>query len=91
MDALVLQHMDGWSGWWGWWPGIVMMVVSALVLAAVVLLVVRVVLGPAIERTEPPDRPDDGALAVLRERYARGDITEEEFRERRAVLREREN
>lgn len=84
-----LQHMNEW--WGGWWPGIVMMVVSALVLAAVVLVVVRVILIPAIERTETPrgkgDDTDD-AVAVLRERYARGDISEDEFRERRAVLRD---
>ena len=50
---------------------------------AVIVLVVRLVRrSPA---HAPP--PQSSALAVLEERYARGEISREEFAERRAVLR----
>lgn len=76
---------------WGWmgWGGILAMVVFALLLAAVVLAVVRLVFVPVLESTEPSaaGRPAaDAALTELRNRFARGEIDEEEFEERWSVL-----
>lgn len=75
---------------WGWmgWGGILAMVVFALLLAAVVLAVVRLVFVPIVESTEPAaGRPaSDAALTELRNRFARGEIDEDEFEERRSVL-----
>lgn len=78
---------------WGWmgWGGILAMVVFALLLAAVVLAVVRLVFVPVVESTEPAAarRPAaDAALTELRNRFARGEIEEEEFERRRSVLEE---
>lgn len=51
----------------------------------VIVLVVRLIRRGAAEHSRPPT-----ALHVLEERYARGEITREEFAERRAVLLRRE-
>lgn len=65
--------MDGWmGGWvWGWW-GLVLVLLIGLLVAAVILA------GRHNDR--------DDALATLRERYARGEIDDEEFEERRGTL-----
>jgi len=60
----------------------------------IALLVVALLrgFGPHRHRSsgpQPPADPGDQALRVLDERFARGDITEEEYRHRRDVLRER--
>jgi uncharacterized membrane protein len=58
-------------------------IVGGLAFWAVVILLV-VLLASAMRTTaRAPGRP---ALLVLEERYARGEITNEEFLERRAVL-----
>lgn len=76
---------------WGWmgWGGVLAMVVFALLLAAIVVAVVRLVFVPVIEATEPASigRPGaDAAMTELRARFARGEIDEDEFERRRAVL-----
>lgn len=38
-------------------------------------------------RRRPPDARPSSALTILEERYARGEISREEFMERRSVLR----
>lgn len=67
--------MDGWAFGWMWvWP--------VLVLAGLMLLVygvVRLVAGGS--------GADSSAQRILDERYARGEIDEEEYRRRRAQLR----
>lgn len=87
--ALVSAHMDDWdhmsdhmSGWgWG------MMGFFWLFLVLIVALVVWAVWVAARRGSGRPTR--NGALAVLEERFARGDISPEEYRERREVLEER--
>jgi putative membrane protein len=69
-------HMDGWGGGWMWVWGTLM--TFATVLAIVWL--VRIVAG----RSEGPNTPSDmqRARSILAERYARGELTTEEYRER---------
>jgi uncharacterized membrane protein len=70
-----MWHDDGW-GMTGWWPaGLLLMVAALTVLAAVVLLMSR--------------RTEDVAdwRFVLDGRLARGEITEDEYRHLRQVLR----
>ena len=74
--------MHGWTGWMGWGSafGILwMLVLVGLAIAAAVALA-RVLLPDS-------DAPrDDVALSVLRARFARGEIDEDEYRARRATL-----
>lgn len=81
--------MMGWYGGWGAgaWMGIGVLLFWALVIAVVVVLV----------RGVGPNRLDHGcdvaagrspadALRVLDERFARGELNEVEYRQRRSIL-----
>ena len=72
---------DGWGwGMFGGWGFLWL-----LLLVGLIVLVVSAASGSDQSRGgEQPDR----ALAELRERYARGEINEEEFEERRRTLRD---
>lgn len=79
--------MGGWS--WGWMPfGWFGMILVFLFWLAVILLLVyglRSLVGrPRGARTDDPAR--DRALALLRERYARGEIDQAEYQERSRAL-----
>lgn len=77
--------MDGWGMGWMWlWPTLVVLGLLALLLAAVLW---------SRGRTPPPQDPSSDASSdsssarrILDERYARGEIDEEEYRRRRAEL-----
>lgn len=81
------HHHDGFmgthdGGWWGWGLGWLWMGLGLLALVLIpvaTLFLVR-------DRTADPD--GDGAMARLRERYAAGEIDEEEFERRRSVLQD---
>ena len=89
-----LHHHDGWMGthdgfmgaWGGWlWGGLGLLLLLGL-LVAVVVLVAR---GSGAASGASADRRGvEDALAVLRRRYAEGDIDEEEFERRRTRLLE---
>ena len=66
--------MGGGGGWWLWMP-VMLVVIAALVF--VVVLSARAAHLPAA----PSDRHDEGrtARAIAMERYARGEITGEEY------------
>lgn len=77
------MHPMGWMwGIWGIWGAVAMVMMLAfwgLVIAALVLAV-RWLLRQGDRRST------DGALEILRERYARGEISREEFEARRRDL-----
>ena len=78
---------DGW-GWAGWILMTVGMVAFwALVITAVVLAV-RYVAGPRGTAASPPSLGQTHAEDLLAERFARGEIGDEEYRQRLALLRE---
>lgn len=79
--------MWGMHGWGGWWGLLVMLGVLLLVVAGVVMLVVTLArtTGGGTS-TAPGATPAD---RLLDERYARGEIDEQEYLHRRAVLRGR--
>jgi putative membrane protein len=68
------EMMDNGNGWMWFWGGL-MLLLTVLVVGAVVWAVAR-----TAPRTAP--RPHDRAHAILAERFARGEITSEEYRER---------
>jgi len=83
---------DGYGGWgWGSWvlSAVVLTVFFALVITAIVAAV-RYLGGPghhhgtAAPGVQPGRKPED----LLAERFARGEIDDEEYRRRIVVLRE---
>lgn len=71
------HHMSGWDGGWMWLWGSLMMLTWALVIGAVLWFL----LGR--RPTEPP-RPR--SLDILDERFARGEISVDEYRTLRQEL-----
>lgn len=82
----IVAHAWGGGDWgWGMWLAMTIGMTAMLItLLAIVWLVVRAV-GPAPERE---GRREDWAVEELRVRYARGEISGEEFEERRRMLLE---
>ena len=79
---------DGW-GFAGWWVMVLGMVFFWVLVVVLVVALVRWT-NPGRDRRETvPDSGRSEALRILDERFARGDITEEEYRRRRQVLLER--
>jgi putative membrane protein len=70
-------HMSGWGGGWMWLWGTLMMLTWVALIAAAVWAVARSLGG------KRPDRAQD----ILDERYARGELSTEEYRERLDQLR----
>lgn len=66
------DHMDGWGGGWMWLWGSLMMLSWVVIIAGAVWLVGRSRDGGGTSR----------ARLILEERYAHGDLTTDEFRER---------
>jgi len=80
----IVAHAWGYGEWgWGMWLAMTIGMTAMLsTLLAIVWLIVRAVGPPrAVERAG-----EDRALEELRVRYARGEITGEEFEERRRTL-----
>jgi putative membrane protein len=79
-----------WHGWGsgpgGWWL-IAPIVWTVLLWAAVAAGAVYLLRRPP-EQRPPQRRPGDAAAALLAEGYARGEVSDEEYRGRLAVLRE---
>lgn len=74
-------------GWWGIGMGILMLLFWALIIGGVVLLILWIV------RQERPATSGsraggERALDILRERYARGELTREEYEQMRQDLRD---
>lgn len=75
------DHMDGWDAE-GWAMMLGMIIFWALVIVAIVWLV-----RAAPWDTGPRRSAQEGPLELLDRRFAAGEISAEEYRERRAVLR----
>lgn len=84
------HHHDGWmgthGGMGGWMlggVGFLWMLLWALVLIGIPVALVYLLV---IRRKSTDETPPDDALALLRRRYAQGEIDEEEFETRRSKL-----
>jgi len=74
------DHMIGWGGWW---IGLLMMGLAVLLVTLVIVGLWRLFTGSSASRgAAAPDR----ALDILRERFARGEIDEEEYEARKKAL-----
>ncbi|MFB6614288.1 SHOCT domain-containing protein [Streptomyces sp. NPDC085524] len=78
-------------GAWGWFAmSLTTLLVWGLIAAAAVLVVRALRRDGAAGRAWVPDAPSAGeAESLLAERYARGEIDDEEYERRLAVLRRR--
>ncbi|OFW77233.1 MAG: hypothetical protein A2Z48_01965 [Actinobacteria bacterium RBG_19FT_COMBO_70_19] len=74
-----MAHMM--NGWNGGWAGIVWMILFWGVIVGVIYVIARSVGGAGAR----PGQERDG-MGILDERFARGEISEEEYTERRRVL-----
>lgn len=70
--------MWGWMGWWGW---TLMLAWWALVVVGIVWLV------RSLSGGDPTSSSSDSARRILDERFARGELSAEEYNERRETLR----
>jgi putative membrane protein len=75
--------MMGWGGGWGWGLfGMVHMVLWWLLIILGIVVLAKWLFGSSGPRTASEDR----SLAILRERYARGEIDKQEFEARKRDL-----
>jgi putative membrane protein len=72
---------DGW-GWGGW----ILMTVGMVAFWA--LVITAIVVGDSRHTTRPPVSGATRAEDLLHERFARGEIDEDEYRQRMALLRD---
>lgn len=73
----------GAGGMWGYgW--LLMLLFWLVVVVGVVMLIVWLI--RQMDRSRGTGRSDDGALRVLRDRYARGEISQEEYQRMRSDL-----
>jgi putative membrane protein len=87
MLAVLAQMMDredmgNGGAWWAWLIGAVVLVI---LVGLVVFAVLRMMTSPGTGRTGVSERRS--AEDVLAERFARGQIDEDEYRRRRDALR----
>jgi putative membrane protein len=71
-------HMSGWGFWWIF-PAMMMV----LIFAACFFLMMRMPFG---HRHGPYRDTTDSALRILSERFAKGEISKDEFEEKRSIL-----
>jgi putative membrane protein len=76
-----IAMMNGWDmTGWGWVWMSVMTVVGVMLVGLIALALLRV------GRSEPPSRQSDDPMAILAQRFARGEIDEPEYRRRKSAL-----
>lgn len=68
----------------GWGIGMIGMLLNLLFIVGIIYLVIRLVKNDGSVRQN-----EDAAERILAERFARGEITEEEYRRMKAVLRDK--
>ena len=79
-----MRYGDGGIGWGGWLVMVAMMVVFWGAIAWVIVTLIR---HGSSRAAQPVDRAPSGPLQILDERFARGEIDDEEYQRRRALLR----
>ena len=91
MGAMGPGMMGGWDGWGGWspWQGFLAMLSTLLVvggIAAIVWWAFGRAAGAGPSGLGPPPRAGDDARAILDGRYARGELTREQYQQMRRDL-----
>lgn len=86
----------GYGPMYGGWGGFLFMLLGVLVMIAVIVGLIRLFSGPGPTQHRPPTHDAEShrktrrseVLHILEQRFARGEIDEEEFRQRRKALNE---
>jgi putative membrane protein len=78
------DYGGGGIGWAGWIAMVVMMVVFWGAIAWVIVTLIR----HSGQRAEQPSPSGSDALQILDQRFARGEIDDEEYQRRRTMLRD---
>ncbi|NLI91542.1 MAG: hypothetical protein GX434_04850 [Peptococcaceae bacterium] len=68
-----------------WWMGVASMIIHLLFWGVVIFLAVKF-LKKYLERADRKRVNEDSAMMILRERFAKGEIELEEFKQRKAEL-----
>lgn len=68
-----------------WWLGLASMAMYLLFWTIVIVIAIRL-FKKLYERTDHPRASEDNAMMILRERYAKGEIDADEFRQKKADL-----
>lgn len=76
------------GGGFGWFMAPVMMLLFLVAVVIVVMLVIRWLGGPDGGMASSSGQAGPSARQILEERFARGEIDEEEFRKRKKALEE---
>ena len=80
---------DGWGmGWGGWLLMTLVMIVFWAILITAIVLAVRYVAGSGRQAAGPGPSGSARAEDLLAERFARGEIDDDEYRQRVTLLRE---
>lgn len=82
--------LDGWSGgnshMSGWWGGGLMMLIFWGVVIGVIVMIIRTMVSK--QNSAGTSLPAENPLEILRARFARGEIDEDEFLRRKKLLEE---
>lgn len=84
-DGRIFDHY-GMMGWGGWFYGPFMIVLFIALLAGAVIVVARLLGAAGLQAG--PQKTADNAHAILRTRFAKGEISKDEFEASRKVLDE---
>jgi putative membrane protein len=85
---MMMMWYGGDWGWGGWVLMTVAMIVFWALLITAVVLLVRYVASPSRSGNANPGATPAGAEDVLAQRYARGEIDDDEYRRRLTLIRE---
>jgi putative membrane protein len=77
----------GFGGWWMWLGGLVIVAVTALIIYALVVIIGRSGRSPSRPLYEDQRDNSGNALGILAERFARGEINDEEYQQKKNALR----
>lgn len=84
MHGYGVDHMGSWG-----WIGMILMLVFWFGLVWLVIWAIAGVLGRGRNVVTHPPGASDPSLMILRERFARGELTTEEFEQARRTLEDR--
>jgi putative membrane protein len=85
------QHMMGYGygygGWWMWLGGFLILAAIAAIVYALVVIVGRSGKNPSHPSYEEQRNNSGNALGILSERYAKGEVNDEEYQQKKNALK----